>query len=145
MMNNKDHTEDIIRNLVQKSDLDSPSDGFTDNIMNKLKPEIQTEEVKSLPLANTWYWAIIGIPAIIVVGAVFYYFRQYFAGLFNFEYFTQTLIPYVIELFGKGSDIMSKQEFSPLLIIILISVGSLMIIERFVNIGKRMKSYLFII
>ncbi|MCD4679160.1 MAG: hypothetical protein K8S00_02115 [Bacteroidales bacterium] len=145
MMNNKDHTEDIIRKLVQKSELESPSDGFTDNIMNKIQTESQLEEVKPVPGNNLWYWIIVAIPVSLLVGVALYYFRLDFAGLFNFDYFTQTLIPYTRDLFGRVSDIMSNQEFSPILMVVLISVGFLMIIERALHFGKGMKSYLFII
>jgi len=142
MTNNKDHTEEIIRKLVQKSDLESPSDGFTDNIMNVIQAEEQLEVVKPDPTFTTWQWILIIVPGLLLVGGAFYYYRQYFIGMLDSGYITGTVIPYLQALFGKGSEVLSKQEFSPILIIVLSSAGVLMIIDRFVNLGRRMKSYL---
>ncbi len=143
MMNNKNHTEDFIKELVQNSELQSPSDGFTDNIMSKLQTEAQVEMIKPDSTFNIWQWLLIVVPSMILVGGTFYYYRQDFATMFSSEYITNSFIPYIQDLFGKGSDIMSKQEVSPILIIVIISGAFLMIIDRFVQFGRRMKSYIF--
>ncbi len=143
MMNNKDHSQDLIRKLVQKSDLESPADGFTDNIMNKIQIENQIESVNADTTFTTLQWMLVFVPCLVLVVGSLYYFRKDFAGIFNMDFITQTFLPYIKGLFAKGSDVISKQEFSPIFITMLISVGFLMIIDRFVHIVKRMKSYLF--
>ena len=145
MTNNKDQNEDIIKKLVQNSDLESPSDKFTDNIMNKLQKEYQAETIITDTSFNIWQLLLIVVPGLMLVAGTFYYYWHDFAAMFNFRYITNSFIPYIKELFGKVSDILSKQEFSSLLIIILLSVGFLMIIDSIIHLGKRMKSYLFII
>ena len=145
MMNNKDHTEDIIRKLVHDSELQSPSESFTDNIMNKIQTENRPETVTPDQNFNIWQILLIIVPGILLIAGAFYYYWQDFATMFNSVHITNSFVPYIQELFGKGADVLSKQEFSPILIIVLISVGILMIIERVAHLGKRTKSYLFTI
>lgn len=145
MTNNKDHSEEFIKNLVQKTELERPSDGFADNIMKKIHAERQEEAVVSEPTFTVWQLILIIVPGIILVGGAFYYYRQYFTGMFESGYITETIIPYVKEIFARGSELLSKQEFSPILLIVIVSAGFLMIIDRFIHFGRRMRSYLFVI
>ena len=120
-------------------------EGFTDNIMNKIQAENQLKTVTPNSTFDLWQLLLIIVPGIFLLAGAFYYYRQDFASMFESVFITNTIIPYIKDLFGKGADVLSKQEFSPVLIIILVSVGILMIIERFANLGRRMKSYLFTI
>lgn len=143
MTNNKNHSEDIIRKVVQRTELESPSNGFTDNVMKKIQIKGQIDEVKLENSISVWQWILIGFTGVLFISGILYYFKEYFAGLLNFDYLTQSLIPYISELFQKTSELFSKQEFSPILIIVIVSVSALMLIDRFFYMGKRMKSYLF--
>ena len=143
-MNSNDYSEDIIRKLVRISHPESPSDGFTDNIMNRINAKVQSEEVQVLPGNKLWQRLLLIVMGLALVSATFYYFRHDFAGIFNIDYIVQTFIPYLENLLVKGSDILSQQEFSPVLIVVIITMSFLMILDHYIHSGKRMKSFLFI-
>jgi small-conductance mechanosensitive channel len=141
-MNNKDQSEDLIRKLMQKSEADSPSEDFTNRIMNNIESEKQVEIVPSDSKIIIWQRALLIVGGVFLVMAVLFYFRAYFEGIFRIDYLTNSFMPFFQDLLYRGAELITNQKISPVIFVIIVSVGSLMILERFLSIGKKMKSYL---
>lgn len=130
MNTTENHTDTKFRKLFKKTGLDSPSAGFTDDVMKKisqLSPEEEAVPEKN-PLRG-WLGGI-GIFLLAVVGiSVTYYFD---VGIFP-ENFKPILAPVFGSLFNSFKAIFDSVEISSTTLVIILGFTLLILIERILH------------
>jgi len=85
MINNKNNTDDFLKDLIQKSDIENPSVDFTNKVMKEVEAYSEKKSVLILLIKkiNNWYYlAAVGLLALI-------YLTYYFIPFENLSLFDQ--------------------------------------------------------
>jgi len=129
MINGKDKSENYLKNLVKKADIESPTPNFTDNVMNQI---IAQEQLESQPSGktfglNNYYYLVIG--GLIGVGYAIYYLISH-----NISILPESFDPILIPVFGKilnsMKDLFQSLQVSSFTVVIIVAVVGLFIIDR---------------
>ena len=130
MNTTNDHTDNKFRKLFEKTGLDSPSPGFTNDVMKRilqLKPEAEiTQEKNSL---RGWLGGI-GIFLLAILGLSVTYFFD--VGIFP-ENFKPILAPVFGSLFNSFKAIFDSVEVSSTTVVIILGFVFLIAIERILH------------
>lgn len=129
MINGKDKSDNYLKTLVQKADLENPSPHFTDNVMN----QIQAKQQPATQLSGTSAWLKNYFFLIIAgLGAVSY--AIYYMVINNISIFPGDFDPILVPVFGKIllslKEIFQSVEVSSFTVVIIIAVFGLFIIDR---------------
>lgn len=129
MINGKDKSENYLKNLVKKADIESPAPSFTDNVMDQI---IAQEQLKSQPSGktfglNNYYYLIIG--GLIGVGYAIYYMVSHNISILP-NSFDPILIPVFGKIFNSIKDLFQSLEISSFTVVIIVAVVGLFIIDR---------------
>ncbi len=129
MINGKDKSDNYLKNLVQKADLDSPSPNFTDNVMFQIQAEQQPAAQvadKSAWIKNYFFLIIAGLAA--VVYAVYYMVSN------EVSIFPGDFDPILIPVFGKVllslKEMFQTVQISSFTVVIIVAVIGLFVIDR---------------
>lgn len=122
--------EDILKHLIEKTELEKPSEDFTQRVISSLN--IQTEEKRSfafIPDIGWKYWVLIGLALVTLVFFVFFVDFSFFQNYFNFSNAGKVL-GYSSGLFESFKQLFSGINISSISIIIIASLIGLVVLDR---------------
>lgn len=129
MINGKDKSDNYLKTLVQKADIESPSPNFTDNVMNQIQAEQQPATQLSGNSAwfkNYFFLIVAGVAA---VGYAIYYMVSHDISVFPGDF-----DPIIVPVFGKIllslKEMFQSVQVSSFTVVIIVAVFGLFIIDR---------------
>lgn len=129
MINNKDKSDNFLRNLIKKAGIESPSPNFTDNVMNQIHAQQQpVEQLSGKTAGIKSYYFLIAAGLAAVIYAV-YYFISNDISLFPGE-FDPILIPVFGKILASMKEMFQSIQVSSFTVVIIIAVIGLFIIDR---------------
>lgn len=138
-MKETDDKYDIkFRKLITESDMESPSNEFTANVMGRIEKlnaaaETSTEDSQ----LSRWYWSI-GITLLVVLGfSIMYIFDVNFLP----KEIKPILSPVFAGVFNSFKDIFASVEVSSTTIVIILGFILLVVLERVLNKLKLTKNF----
>jgi hypothetical protein len=127
MINNKHYQEELIRELVSKSDLEKAPEGFTENLMKKIKLEGSAD---GPPLSTRIDWKLFWlITAAIGASAALVIFYVLPALNLTQGDFLSYLGPVSEKLFQNFREMLTGFRVSSVTIIIILAVFALVILD----------------
>lgn len=129
MINGKDKSDNFLRTLVQKADIESPSPNFTDNVMNQIRAEQQPATQlagNSAWLKNYFFLIVAGVAA---VGYAIYYMVSHDISILPGD-FDPILIPVFGKILLSLKVMFQSVQVSSFTVVIIIAVFGLFIIDR---------------
>jgi len=129
MINGKDKSDNYLKSLVQKADIESPSPSFTDNVMHQIQAEQQPDT--QLSGSSAWFknYFFLIIAGVAVVGYAIYYMVNN-----NISIFPGDFDPILIPVFGKIllslKEMFQSVQVSSFTVVIIVAVFGLFIIDR---------------
>jgi hypothetical protein len=129
MINNKDKSDNFLKNLIKKVGIESPSPDFTDNVLNQIQAQQQSAAQLSGRMAGIKnYYFLIAAGLAAVIYAV-YYFISNDISLFPGE-FDPILIPVFGKILASMEDMFQSIQVSSFTVVIIVAVIGLFIIDR---------------
>ncbi|MCD4683959.1 MAG: hypothetical protein K8R86_11805 [Bacteroidales bacterium] len=129
MINNKDKSDNFLKNLIKKAHIESPSPNFTDNVMNQIQAQQQPATQltgKTAGIKNYYFLIAAGLGAVIYA---VYYFISNDISLFPGE-FDPILIPVFGKILASMKEMFQSIQVSSFTVVIIIAVIGLFIIDR---------------
>jgi len=128
MINGKDKSDNLLKTLVQKADIESPSPNFTDNVMNQIHAEQKpsTQLVDSSWFKSYFFLIVAGIAA---VSYAIYYLVSNEVSVFPGD-FDPILIPVFGKILLSLKEMFQSVQVSSFTVVIIIAVIGLFIIDR---------------
>jgi len=124
--------DDFLGDLIKKSSPDNPSDIFVERIMDKVQitPEFSFSK-KSFYL---YLWSALPVFLLVTIILLFLLtsdmpFSKYFPGK---DYYSQTLIPYLLSLSNSFKELVISKYFS-FAFIVIVAAGVLVVIESILS------------
>ncbi len=136
--------DDFLKNLMKNSEIEKPSENFTNKVMEKIQSEIITISTADEPLLSKKYWLLIasGFIAVLIILFVFdlSFINNLFTGISieNFEITTITG-----NLLNSFRNIFSSIKISSISIIVIAAISSLFLLDKFLK--KKITTNIFII
>jgi hypothetical protein len=140
MINGKDKSENYLKNLVKKADIESPTPNFTDHVMNQILAQEQMEAEpsrKTFEIKNYYFPIVAGLGGI---AYAIYYMVSHNISILS-ESFNPILIPIFSKIFNSIKDIFQSIQISSFTIIIIVAVVGLFIIDRLLRRFQGKQSY----
>ena len=129
MINGKDKSDNYLKNLIKKADIESPSPNFTDNVMNQIQAEQQhvTQTIgKTAGINNYYFLFAAGLAA---VAYAVYYFISNGITLFPGD-FDPILVPVFGKILSSMKEMFQSIQVSSFTVVIIVAVIGLFIIDR---------------
>ncbi len=128
MINGKDKSDNLLKTLVQKADIESPSPNFTDNVMNQIHAEQKpsTQLVDSSWFKSYFFLIVAGIAA---VSYAIYYLVSNEVSVFPGD-FDPILIPVFGKILLSLKEMFQSVQVSSFTVVIIVAVFGLFIIDR---------------
>ncbi len=124
--------DDFLRELIQKSSSDNPSDDFVGKIMDKVRQMPEFSDARK----PVYLYLRSLLPFILLTLTVFLFlcssdlpFGDYFFGK---EFYTKTLLPY-LTVFLESFRALVSSKFTSYAFIIMIAAGVLILIDRLLS------------
>ncbi len=128
MINNKDKSDNFLKNLIKKANIESPSPNFTDNVMNQIQAQQPVAQLsgKTAGIKNYYFLIAAGLAAVIY--AVYYFISN------DISLFPGDFDPILIPVFGKilvsMKELFQAIQISSFTVVIIVAVIGLFIIDR---------------
>ncbi len=142
MINNKNNNDDFLKDMIQKSGIESPSANFTDNVMNQIQMQDQTVSQlseKTAGIKNYFFLIAAGLAA--VMYAVYYFISN------DISLFSGDFDPILIPVFGKilisMKELFQSIQISSFTLVIIVAVIGLFIIDRLLRMFQTGKQSYF--
>lgn len=132
MINNKHNTDDFLKDLIQKTDIESPSDDFTNNIMAKIQPDTETEIITSKIRINIKSWHIAAFSILISLIFLIFYFWPLNNILPENNYFS-FLVPIGEKIISLLLEPIANIKISSTTIIVIIAILSLLFVDKLIK------------
>ena len=129
MINGKDKSDNYLKNLIKKADIENPSPNFTDNVMNQIQAEQQpTAQLtgKTTGINNYYFLFAAGLAA---VAYAVYYFISNEITLFPGD-FDPILVPVFGKILASMKDMFQSIQISSFTVVIIVAVIGLFVIDR---------------
>lgn len=132
MINHKHSSEDFLKDLLQKADMERPSGDFTRNVMQKInesieEPSFSQQIIKRL---KGWYFlAIIGSGALVYT---FYYFFKQEPKLISQD-FEPVILPIFKRIFHSFTGLFQSMEISSFTVVIFLAIAGLFLVDRLIS------------
>ena len=129
MINGKDKSDNYLKTIVQKADIESPSPNFTDNVMNQIWAEQQPATRlagNSAWFKNYFFLIVAGVAA---VGYAFYYMVSHDISILPGD-FDPILIPVFGKILLSLKVMFQSVQVSSFTVVIIVAVFGLFIIDR---------------
>ena len=132
MINNENSTDDFLKGLIQKSDIERPSKSFIQNVMKEIeKLPVQDSVLNSL-FARFNYWFVAAISGLFAIVYLIYYFinseNSIISGKFN-----PVILPVMKKIVLNFKQLFDSIQISSFTVIILIAIFSLFLIDGFLK------------
>lgn len=130
--------DDFLKELIQKSSSDNPSDDFVGKVMDKVRQMPEFSDARK----PVYLYLRSLLPFILLALTVFLFlctsdlpFGDYFFGK---EFYTKTLLPY-LTVFLESFRALVSSKFTSYAFIIMIAAGVLILIDRLLS--RRTKNF----
>ncbi|MCD4746879.1 MAG: hypothetical protein K8R58_11330 [Bacteroidales bacterium] len=143
MINNKHNTDDFLKDLIQKTDIESPSDDFTNNIMAKIQPDTETEIITSKIRINIKSWHIAAFSILISLIFLIFYFWPLNNILPENNYFS-FLVPIGEKIISLLLEPIANIKISSTTIIVIIAILSLLFVDKLIKRLSFNKTHIFL-
>jgi hypothetical protein len=139
--NNDLLNDDFLRNLVRKSSLDVPSDGFVEKVMEQIRPQPEFVPVKTSLV--TYLKSFFGFFVIAAILAGFFWTSDIsvLGWLPGKQYFINTILPSFDFLFTWSKYITGSGKSFSIPIMILIASGLFFLLDRFLVYRNSARNY----
>lgn len=129
MINGKDKSDNYLKTLVQKADIESPSPNFTDNVMNQIQAEQQP--ATQLSGNSAWFknYFFLMIAGIAAVSYAIYYMVSHDISVFPGD-FDPILVPVFGKILLSLKVMFQSVQVSSFTVVIIVAVFGLFIIDR---------------
>ncbi len=142
MINNRDKTDDFLKGFIQKLDLESPSDGFTSRVMNKIENDVVEQPLQMTIYRKLRSWYIVIFSGIAAIVYTVYYFihnnLQFIIGDYDLM-----IIPVFKKLFLSFKELLPGLKVSSFTVVIILAITGLFLIDRLINRFRTRKNLLF--
>jgi hypothetical protein len=142
MINNRDNTDDFLKGFIQKSGLESPSDGFTSRVIRKIENEVAEQPLQMNIYRKLRSWYIVIFSGIAAVAYTVYYFihsnLQFISGDYD-----PMIIPVFKKLFLSFKELLPGLKVSSFTVVIILAITGLFLIDRLINKFRTRKNILF--
>jgi len=137
-MGNSNEFKDVfLERMFKTSSLDKPSDDFTEHLMKRIQLDVALKTEADKPIIELKYWLMIGLGLLVAAYVLFqmdWSFVQVLFAKLNIQPIEWPALPELpklsfdfLENFQKA---VSSIYISPILIIALVAIGSLITIDR---------------
>lgn len=130
--------DDFLRELIQKSSSDNPSDDFVGKIMDKVRQMPEFSDARKpfyLYLRSLLPFILLTLTVFLFLCSSDLPFGDYFFGK---EFYTKTLLPY-LTVFLESFRALVSSKFTSYAFIIMIAAGVLILIDRLLS--RRTKNF----
>ena len=129
MINGKDKSDNYLKNLVKKADLESPPPNFTDKVMHQI--QVQHQSVTQPSFKSTWFkdYFFLIIAGLAAVGYAIYYLVVNDISIFPGE-FDPVLLPVFGKILLSLKEMFQAVQISSFTVVIIVAVIGLFIIDR---------------
>lgn len=127
------HRDDFLGRLISEIPLESPSDNFTSNVMERiaLEPLHVTEKKPFYLYLKSWLpWVLLSVAMIIFLFTSDIPFLEAFPGK---RYFTDSLGPYILSLFSGFKPLFEGGKVASYTLMILMAGGGLLGLDYFLK------------
>jgi hypothetical protein len=136
--------DDFLKNLIKNSEIEKPSENFTNKVMGKIQSEVKTISVEDEPLLAKKYWLLIaaGFTAVIIILFVFdlSVITNLFAGISVEKIEIPTITGNLVNSFR---DIFSSIKISSISFVVIAAIASLFLLDKFLK--KKITANIFVI
>jgi len=132
MINNKNNTDDFLKDFIQKADMESPSADFTKIVMQKInvaapEPSFYQQAIQHI---KGWYFlALTGAGALVYT---VYYFLNQDSKLLA-EDFDPIIFPIFKRIFQSFTGLFQSMQISSFTVVILLAIVGLFIVDRLIS------------
>ena len=136
--------DDFLKNLIQISEIEKPSENFTNKVMGKIQSEVKTISVADEPLLSKKYWLLIAAGFIAVIIILFVFDLSFITNLFTGISVEKIEIPTITgNLVNSFRDIFSSIKISSISIVVIAAIASLFLLDKFLK--KKITTNIFVI
>ncbi|MCK4406734.1 MAG: hypothetical protein KAV44_03565 [Bacteroidales bacterium] len=136
--------DDFLKNLIQISEIEKPSENFTNKVMGKIQSEVKTISVADEPLLSKKYWLLIAAGFIAVLIILFVFDLSFITNLFTGISVDKIEIPIITgNLVNSFRDIFSSIKISSISIVVIAAIASLFLLDKFLK--KKITTNIFVI
>ena len=129
MKNNYNNSDDFLKGLVQKSDIEKPSNNFTQNVMKKIKGLSSKETISASLINHINKWYFIAASGLFALGYLTYYFINS-GKSFITQNFDPLIIPVFEKIFSSFKSLFQSFQISSFTLVIIGAVVFLFLIDR---------------
>jgi hypothetical protein len=132
MINNKNNTDDFLKDFIQKADLESPSADFTKIVMQKINaaaPEPSFYQQAFQHIKGWYFLALIGVGALVYT---IYYFLNRDPKLLAQD-FDPIVLPIFKRIFQSFSGLFHSMQVSSFTVVIILAIVGLFIVDRLIS------------
>ena len=136
--------DDFLKNLIKISEIEKPSENFTNKVMGKIQSEAKTISVADEPLLSKKYWLLIAAGLICVMFVLFALDWSFINNLFAGISVEKIEIPTITgNLVNSFRDIFSSFKISSISIVVIAAIASLFLLDKFLK--KKITTNIFVI
>jgi len=136
--------DDFLKNLIKNSEIEKPSENFTNKVMGKIQSEIITIPAEDEPLLSKKYWLLIatGFVAVLIILFVFdfSFINNLFTGISVEKIEITTITGNLVNSFRN---IFSSIKISSISIVVIAAISSLFLLDKFLK--KKITTNIFVV
>lgn len=129
MINNKNNTDDFLKDLIQKSDIERPSVDFTNKVMREVEAYSEKKSVLILLIKKINKWHYLTAAGLLVLIYLTYYFLP-FDNLSLFDRYDPAIISVFENIFYNFKQLFHSFQISSITLIIIIAIFTLFLTDR---------------
>jgi hypothetical protein len=132
MINNKNNTDDFLKDFLQKADTESPSADFTEIVMQKINeasPQLSLYQLLLQKIKGWYFLAIVGAGALVYT---ILYFLKRDSQLLS-EDFNPLILPIFKRIFQSFYGLFHSMQISSFTIVIILAIVGLFLVDRLIS------------
>ena len=129
MINNKNNTDDFLKDLIQKSDIENPSVDFTNKVMKEVEAYSEKKSVLILLIKKINKWYYLAAAGLLVLIYLTYYFIP-FDNLSLFDQYDPAFVSVFENIFYNFKQLFHSFQISSITLIIIIAIFTLFLTDH---------------
>jgi hypothetical protein len=123
--------DDFLKGMFKKSHLDTPSDNFTANVMNRIQVEVVEKVEADKPIIEPKYWLLIGLGLVVAAYMLFQMDWSFMQGVFGELNIKPIEMPQIsFSFLGSLQKFINTIQIPTVLIITVAAVVSLITLDK---------------
>ena len=136
--------DDFLKDLIKNSEIEKPSENFTNKVMGKIQSETITIPAEDEPLLSKKYWLLIAAGFVSVLIILFVFDLSFINNLFTGISIEKIEITTITgNLVNSFRDIFSSIKISSISIVVIAAIASLFLLDKFLK--RKITANIFII